>query len=304
MLYLGLDAGGTKTNLAGQENNDGAHFKISGGGANLQRAGLQSAATVLAGLVDEAIRSHPGHEGVNICAGVAGAGRTSDQDALRARLREMIQTMHPSLSVNVLVVHDASIALEAAFEGESGAILISGTGSVVFGRTPEGRVERAGGWGYLLGDEGSGNAIGIRGLRAICAMYDGGPETDLAEMAREKFGLKSANDVIECVYGKKWPPQNVAPLVVEAARHGDNVASDILADEAGMLADQLAWLADRRPDIAPRVALIGGLARASHYEDVLTAAIRDRLPGWEVRRDTASPVEGALGLAKKIAVAS
>lgn len=304
MLYLGLDAGGTKTTLIGREGVEGATFTISGDGANLQRAGLQAAATILAGLIEEAIRRYSSREGVSVCAGVAGAGRSSDQDALAQRIREIIEAAHPEISLSILVVHDAAIALEAAFEGESGIIAISGTGSVGFGRTPDGKLERVGGWGYLLGDEGSGNAIGVRGLRAVCAALDGGPETSLRSLAEERFDIRSIDDVIRRVYGDTWPCQTMAPVVLDAARAGDDVAQEILEEQAGRLADQISWLAHRRPDIARRIALIGGLAGAEYYQEILTTALKARLPEHDIHRDSPPPVQGALGLAEKLAVES
>jgi glucosamine kinase len=300
MLFLGLDVGGTKTKLIGSTDGDSSTFTISGDGANLQRAGLQAAATILAGLIDEAVRRKPQEHAVCVCAGVAGAGRSADQDSLAGRIREIIEAGHPEKTIQALVVHDAAIALEAAFQGESGIIVISGTGSVGFGRTPEGKMERVGGWGYLLGDEGSGNAIGVRGLRAVCTALDGGPDTMLRSLAAEEFGMRTIDDVITHVYGGGWPCQNMAPIVIRAARLGDDVAREILDEQSGRLADQIVWLARRRPDIEKRIALIGGLAGADYYQDMLSSALKERLPEWDIRRDSPPPVEGALRLARKL----
>jgi glucosamine kinase len=300
MLAIGLDVGGTKTTLLARSKEDKSPLSISGDGANLQRVGLQAASTTLATLVAEAIGKYPAETDIAICAGVAGAGRSSDQESLSAGIRELLEANHPDRSVRVLVVHDAAIALEAAFEGKSGIIVIAGTGSVGFGRTVDGNVERVGGWGYILGDEGSGNAIGVRGLRAVCAAFDGGPETALSEMVAEKFDFSSLDNVIHAVYRDQWPVQDMAPVVLQAARSGDAEAIRILEEQADRLSEQVSWLANRRNDIEQRIALIGGLSGADPYREILTSAIRTRLPGHDVKTEARPPVHGALSLAEKL----
>lgn len=299
MLYLGLDAGGTKTKLLGRAGGD--TFSLDGAGANLQRVGLNAAATILASMVREALQMRPQEEQVAICAGVSGAGRSSQQSQLAERIQSIVETADPARAVHIMVVHDAHIALEGAFHGESGIIVIAGTGSVGFARTPDGRLHRVGGWGYLLGDEGSGYVIGVRGVAAACAMHDGGPKTKLAEIAREEFGIASVDDAIEKVYRQGWQSQKMAPLVVRAAREGDAVASSILHEQANLLADQAVWLQRRCPDVEHQIALIGGLAGVDFYQEILSDALRKRLKGWQIRRDVDPPVVGALRLAEKAA---
>lgn len=300
MLAIGLDVGGTKTTLLARVDGEDAPLSISGDGANLQRVGLQAASTTLATLANEAIGRYSGDEEIALCAGVAGAGRASDQEALSGRIHELLSASHPDRNVRVLVVHDAAIALEAAFEGKSGIIVIAGTGSVGFGRTTDGLVERVGGWGYILGDEGSGNAIGVRGLRAVCAAFDGGPETALSEMVAQAFGFNSLDNVIHAVYRDQWPVQDMAPVVLRAARSGDAVSIRILEEQADRLAEQVGWLANRRDDIEHRIALIGGLSGADPYREILTRAIRSRLPEHDVKAEARPPVHGALRLAEKL----
>lgn len=301
MLYLGLDVGGSKTELIGRVGSSAATFRMNGAGANLQRVGIQAASTVLAELIAEAVRAHPTDGGVSVCAGVAGAGRSADQSALAEGLQSLASELTSKSDLRVRIVHDAEIALEAAFHGESGVILISGTGSVVFARTPEGRRERAGGWGYLLGDEGSGHVIGNRGLNAVCASLDGGPKTSLVEHARDAMNIRTIADAIQQVYAENVPVQHFARSVIAAAKDGDEVANRILEVESSRLADQVLWLARRHPEISKRVALLGGLAAAEYYQDLLVAAILERLPGWEIRRRVDDPCLGALRLAEKMA---
>ncbi len=300
MLYLGLDVGGSKTKLMGRSGSNGSTFSMDGSGANLQRVGLQAASTVLAELVAEAVRSHGTEEGVSVCAGVAGAGRSAEQAALADRLQSLASELTGRQDLRVRVVHDAEIALEAAFHGESGIIVIAGTGSVVFARTTEGRMERAGGWGYLLGDEGSGHVIGLRGLNAVCAALDGGPQTQLVASARERLSIETIADAIQRVYKENMPCQHFAPSVLDAAKAGDVVAQKILDEESGRLADQVLWLTSRRSDIENRLAFIGGLAEAPYYREILSRAVSERLPGQEILDRVDAPSAGALRLAEKM----
>ncbi len=301
MLFLGLDVGGTKTEMLGRSGSSESTFTMAGGGANLQRVGIQAASTVLAEMVAEAVRTHASEGGVYVCAGVAGAGRPAEQVALADRVQSLASELTSRDDLRVRIVHDAEIALEAAFHGESGIIVISGTGSVVFARTPDGRTERSGGWGYLLGDEGSGHVIGMRGLNAVCAAMDGGPQTSLVEEARDAMNIRSIADAIQQVYKEQVPAQHFARSVISAAKGVDEVAQRILREEAGKLADQVLWLTERRPDVEERIALLGGLAGAKLYQDLLVDAILERLPGWDVRRRSDAPCHGALRLAEKMA---
>lgn len=292
--YIGLDAGGSKTELCA-EVVPGQRWSLYGPGANLQRAGVEDASAVLADLVRQAAQREPAAR-YAVCAGVAGAGREAEQEALAAAVRARLD----GLPVVVRVVHDAAIALEAAFAGESGVVVIAGTGSVAFARTPEGRIERAGGWGYLLGDEGSGHALAVAGLRAVCAALDGGPDTRLVEAMASRFGLDTVDRIIQRVYREAWPVQQAAPVVAEVAAGGDAVAVAIVAEQTAALAAQVGWLAARVPEVAPRLVLLGGLTSHAAYQAALVAALRERLPRFAVQPLAEHPVVGALRLARAL----
>lgn len=290
-LYLGIDAGATHSRLLARTVPGGAEVVLDGDAANLKRRGLEATTRVLAGLAEAACRQAPDAPLRALCAGVAGAGSETDRAALEAALAARF----PDAAVRI--VHDAVIALEGAFEGGSGAIVIAGTGSIVFARTAGGRVERAGGWGYLLGDEGSGHALGLAGLRALAHALDGGPATQLRDALADSFGLTTPEALIQAVYDAEWPVQEAAPLVVEAAAAGDAVARHIVETQVSALAAQVAWLASRADEVTPRVALLGGLMREPFYRERLTAALHEVLPAWTVQPTQHPAVFGALRLA-------
>jgi N-acetylglucosamine kinase-like BadF-type ATPase len=200
--------------------------------------------------------------------------------------------------VYLQITHDGLIALEAAFAGGSGLIVITGTGSSLFGRTHTGRVLRAGGWGYLLGDEGSGHALGLHGLQAVAHAFDGGPPTRLQTLLADQYGLDTPDVLKRSVYREAWPVQQMAPLVIEAAEQGDGVSRDLVATQTEALARQAAWLAEKHPGlIEQRLALLGGLVRSAYYRDALAEALTSSLPGWRTHPPMHPPVVGALRLA-------
>lgn len=293
MLYIGIDAGGSKSRLvarsAGRED-----LVLEGPAANVQTAGIDGAARVFTGLINEALQLRPGIPLVSVCAGAAGAGRADDRTALEAAWREHLG---PAAPPHLRVVHDAVIAIEAAFEGGSGIIIIVGTGSIAFAKAMDGAFHRVGGWGYLLGDEGSGFAIGLDGLRAVAAAIDGGPATRIQPLVAERLGIQTADALIHNVYRKHLHIPDVAPLVIEAAEEGDAAARYIIEDQLRRLAQQVRWLVDRCRDIEPQIALMGGLTRNAPIRDALERNLRTLLPGWVIMDPKHDPVEGAVRLA-------
>jgi N-acetylglucosamine kinase-like BadF-type ATPase len=295
-LYIGLDAGGSKTTMVAGRSLSDAPMRREGPCANLQRQGLDATADVLAALIRQAMQAYPGSAEVSVCAGVAGAGDDVEQEALAETVCGLLDRETPR---HLRIVHDAAIALEGAFEGGSGIIVIAGTGSICLARTTGGDMLRAGGWGYLLGDEGSGHALGLAGLRAIALAFDGGPSTRLSSLLADRYGIDTPRALVHQAYQKKWPVQQMAPLVVQAAEEGDDVAEALIREQTGLLARQVAGMAQRTEAITPRAALLGGLNKEPFYKQALVSALLALLPAWTVQEPAASPVFGALQLAMK-----
>jgi N-acetylglucosamine kinase-like BadF-type ATPase len=165
----------------------------------------------------------------------------------------------------LLVTTDAVVALAGATPEGQGIIVIAGTGSISYGRNAAGRSARAGGWGYVFGDEGGAFDIGRQALRAALRMEEGwGPPTRLREVLIAATGSRDANDMLHRFYGPEWPRSRVAtlaPLVDEAAGNGDAVALGIMnnaAQELAMLAASVRGQLWRAEDPV-EVAYIGGV---------------------------------------------
>lgn len=138
------------------------------------------------------------------------------------------------------VTHDAEIALVGATGGEPGVMVIGGTGSIAFGRDANGKTIRAGGWGYVFGDEGGGFDLTRQALRAALRMEEGwGPATTLRAKLLASTGAEDVNDLLHRFYTPEFPRQEIAAMsrqVDEAAREGDEIARKILRDAAVSLA--------------------------------------------------------------------
>ena len=292
-LFIGLDAGGTKTAALAASGSETA--RLRGPGAQVLRDGPEATADTLVALVAEARASFDGADLGGVAVGIAGAGRDEAQRTLAAALRARLG------DVPVSVTHDAEVAREAAWGDGSGVLLLVGTGSLVYARTEAGEALRAGGWGARLGDDGSGAALGRSALRAVLSALDGGPPTALVEIAAETYDLSSAAAVIAGVYHGGGGLATFAPLLLAGVRANDWVAESILTRETNALGQQAGWLATRAGDgLAHRLAYTGGLASEDVYRTALEAALERHLPGWTVARSEAEPVEGALALARRL----
>lgn len=230
---LGIDAGGTKTVCYLADGEGRLINQSRGGGANLQAVGELGLEKQLHAVMDEALGPHK-IVPVAICLGIAGADRPADAAVVRAIMQRI------GLKSRVVVTNDALVALVAGIGHQPGIVIVAGTGSIAYGRNAAGAAARAGGWGYVLGDEGSGYWIGRVALRAVVREADGrGPATLLTPKVLAHFGLSRASDLVHEVYGPGVRPSDIAALArhVQAAwEEGDQVAGAILDQGARELA--------------------------------------------------------------------
>lgn len=295
-VYIGLDAGGSKTELLAAASQHEEIVNLFDSSANPARVGFDGSIDVLSRMIANAMARLPKHTVSAVCAGIAGAGRRSEQKRIHDGVCRNLPALDPE---NVVIVHDADIALEAAFENDGGIMVIAGTGSVALARTKAGESKRVGGWGYLIGDEGSGYALGLFGLRAYAHAVDGGPQTVLRQRIADAFDIHDVTDLFHRVYEERMPLQKIAPLVAEAAEEGDEVALGIVERQTKELAKQVRWLADRCTDITRQFTLMGGLVNESFYRAALQNAVHDALGGWTFVEPLNRPVVGAWRIAKQ-----
>ncbi|BCS35400.1 ATPase [Luteitalea sp. TBR-22] len=205
----------------------------------------------------------------------------------------------------VRVEHDAPAALAGGTLGDPGIIVIAGTGSVVYGEDAEGRSARAGGWGYVFGDEGSGFGLAREGIRAGLEALDGvGPQTALVPVLTRRFALADLRLLPMVMYNGHVSRDGVAAAardVLDTWQAGDGVAGRVVASGIEALASRVRSIAERLALVAPRVCLSGGVFRSGAYAEAFRVAVVSQLPGATVEPASLSPAEGAALLALRAA---
>lgn len=292
--YLGVDAGGTRTTVLLARDDQPIGRAVGGPGAIRPGRALVAAARI-ASTARRALTEAGLLQADVLVVGAAGAGRDPERTELREGLRA------ERLAERVMVVGDLEIALVAAFGTGPGAVLLSGTGSVIVGRTADGGVHRRGGYGWQMGDEGGGFAIGRAALLAVGQAHDGrAPATALAEAI---IAATPAGDFEGLI---RWSgtaePAEIAALarvVFRSAQQGDAVARTIVegaAEDLVQLAGSLLSVFPPRKPVG--LALAGGnLAEGRGLRAPVLERLR-KLPRFAVRPEAVEPAEGALAMAR------
>jgi len=298
-VIAGVDGGGTRTTVALATVSGGALTRVSGPAGIVDPRHPEKSAHLVAELVRMAAAQTGGSLPVaSICAGLAGVGSEPERLAVQRQLELA------GVAERVEVVGDGQIALEGALAGGPGILLIAGTGSIAWGRGPDGRAARTGGWGMVLGDEGSGFAIARAGLSAALRAVDGrGRPTTLEASLMAAAGVGDPSGLPPWAgRASKAEIAALARKVLEAAEAGDPVAGEIVATQAMEAALHVRALATRLgpwPGRVPTVFHGGVLGRPSYAEQV-EAALTTYTPGFEVRAPAADAVSGALSRARAL----
>jgi N-acetylglucosamine kinase-like BadF-type ATPase len=248
MHVLGIDAGGTKTVCLLADENGTIVAEARGAGANLHAAGELAVEKVFHEVMERAIGDLTVVPAA-ICLGIAGVDREDEAQVVRAIMRRI------GYKSRILVVNDALIALVAGARDDPAIVLIAGTGSIVYGRNASGEAARAGGWGHMIGDEGSGFWIGREAVTAVMRAADGrGPATTLTEEILAHFSVNDVSRLPRIVYDREQPRMSVAAvgsIVQRVSDQGDAVATRILeraADELALGARSVTTRLEMRGD--------------------------------------------------------
>jgi N-acetylglucosamine kinase-like BadF-type ATPase len=296
---VGVDGGATKTvALIGTEDGQVLGHGRSGS-SNYHNIGSAAAGRAIKEAITKARRqARIGPSRVEVAA-VALAGIDSSRDRASAlRILRNIKVARRSL-----LIHDSLAALRAATHGGPGIIVISGTGSAAAGMNRAGDYVRAGGWGYLVDDEGSGYDIGMKALRSAIRMMDGrAPRTRLTAVLKRRFRVGRLEDVFSKIYSGKLGVDAIAALspLVSASAPTDRVSREILS-RAGVSLAELACAVARRLrmtlDVFP-IVLVGGTYKSGrHLLQPLKARVRQECPRARVKIMTIEPALGAFSIA-------
>jgi glucosamine kinase len=299
-FFLALDAGGTKTDyVLADETRELARVRT--GTIKRMRVDAETACQNLeSALAELSMRTGISMKQVTrTCVGTAGETVPLVKDWLR-------ESISARVGGGLLILGDVEIALEAAFPGRAGVLVMAGTGSNVVGRTIAGELISAGGWGPALADQGSGHLIGLESLRAIFLAKDEERETLLMPAVLEFWQLSSLHHLVE--YANAIPAPDFSTLtgvVLSCADQGDEIASALLRKQGEDLA-YLVRLVIRRlrrastePGWTPPIAYTGSiLENIPPVRDALMAAVQREFPAVQAPAKGVDPIDGALWRAR------
>jgi glucosamine kinase len=299
-FFLALDAGGTKTDyVLADETRELARVRTG----SIKRMRVD-AATACQNL-EFALAELSARTGISMasvtrtCVGTAGESVPLVRDWLQ-------RSISARVGGGLLILHDVEIALDAAFPGRAGVLVLAGTGSNVVGRTSAGSLISAGGWGPALADQGSGHIIGLESLRAIFLATDEERETLLLPAIMDFWKLSSLDHLVE--YANSLPAPDFSKLtevVVRCAELGDETAFAVLRHQG----EELAYLvrlvirrlrrASDQTDWTPPIAFAGSiLENVPPLRNALIAAVQREFPAVLAPDKAVDPIDGALWRAR------
>jgi glucosamine kinase len=299
-FFLAVDSGGTKTDyVLADETHELARVRTG----TIKR--MRTDAATAGHNLDAALKELTAKTGVSMaeitrtCVGTAGESVSLVTDWLRASIGARV-------GGGLLILGDVEIALDAAFPGQSGVLVMAGTGSNVVGRTRGGQLVRAGGYGPVLSDQGSGHRIGHEGLRALFLARDEERSTLLLPAVLAYWQLGSVDELVG--YANAIPSPDFSKLtevVLQCAQAGDAIASTLLREQGEELAYLVRLVIRRMRRVAdeaawtPPIAYTGSiLQNVPPVRDALIAAVQQEFPEVRTPGHAVDPLEGALWRAR------
>jgi glucosamine kinase len=303
--YLGVDAGGTKTEfLLGDETNELA--RVQSGTIKRMKASEEETRSNLAGALNElsGITGIPMRSISRCCIGTAGETVPLVVDWLREAFGQMV-------GGELVLLGDVEIALDASFFGKRGMLVLSGTGSNVAGRAASGKIVTAGGWGPAVSDQGSGHFIGLEGLRRGFLAIDQRRHSSLLDSVQAYWGLGSVGKLIEFANANPAPDfSRLAPLVVRLSEQGDAIAREVLESAGADLAYLVSLVIENVRSVegqpeefaenrsrfqVPNIAVAGSILKhVALVREAMTTSLQRQHPGVAVLAEPSDPCAGAL----------
>ena len=281
--FLGLDGGATKTEGVIIDEQEKLVAHIIGGPVNYHQGGEEETKHNLEKVIEESlVQANLKIEEISFAVlGLAGRDTKKDEKILDEIARHLF---NGSFREKIEVVSDVEIAYKATITRDYGIVLISGTGANCFAKGKNGQVAWAGDWGWLLGDQGSGFALGLGALKRVMREFDGrGPATSLTRLILAKLGLGQASDLSHWVYQKEIPIKDIAglaPLVFEAYKRGDKVAQNLVNKLVVEMVISLEVVAKKTNLLREKfeIGLVGGVFKEKLVVELFKERIKQTLP--------------------------
>jgi N-acetylglucosamine kinase-like BadF-type ATPase len=298
---LGIDGGGTKTRLLMTDTAGNLILESESGSSNINADGYDRVRQVLQELAASAMKKAgvTALGCISLCMGAAGAGRAKEKVAIKGIFVDM------GFDCRVEITDDVTTALYGGLDGNVGVVVISGTGSICLGRNEKGEMCRCGGWGHIMGDEGSGYDIGRGILKSIMCGFDGrGPQSAMTPMVLKFLNLGGPEDLIEYIYRSGAGKKEIAALAVFAdagCATGDAVAVSIIEHSAQELHLAVVTVVSCLKFSGLLEVCTGGgvLAGSEHLRESLIKLLNRSHPGARIipmRKDAAW---GAVNIARE-----
>ena len=294
--YLGIDGGGTRTTAAVADEN-GPLFKITGKTINFYSVGYEAVRENLKEIISDIYECLGKIRFEGVFIGCSALDGKADEMLIEKLCGGIIHAQHIGMD------SDVYIALKAVHAERCPCVAICGTGSMAAGEDKDGNLQISGGWGHIVGDEGSGYAIAVNALKACCLMCDRNENTPLLESANEFFGVDEFRKAIDIIYSVETSKDRIAGFasaVGRLAADGDETAKGIITAEAAAFADTVTVLLNKVEECT-LLGLYGGIFQ---HNEIFTAAfvseIKKTYPELKTEILTTPPEDSALEIARNL----
>ncbi|MEX0779346.1 MAG: BadF/BadG/BcrA/BcrD ATPase family protein [Balneolales bacterium] len=288
-VWLGIDAGGAHSKILALDQSHKIIKSLEGPSVQLSKQNLEDSVVRLCTLIDRMISTIPSPEVNGIGIGVSGGGRKF----ICKKLTNQLEMHYPNIPIDVK--SNGETAHLQAFGEKDGILITAGSGTIVTGRCGN-RWERAGGFGYLIGDWGSGYMMGQDFLKYIAGTLELSPNSSWAALLQDRYNLGSIEDLLEAVYVNKLSPNKFTPLLLELAAKGNKACSRILNDHLQQLAKQVFWVQQKLPQDVNAFSFTGSHATQIFYQKQLKSHILKIIPEAKWIDDCKEPALGAFRL--------
>lgn len=295
--YLGIDGGGTKTTAAVSDENGNIILRKTGRTINFYSVGMEKARENLAAVMAEITASLGEAVFAAAFIGCSALDKEADSQLTLSLCGGIINAL------KIRMHSDVYIALRAVGDVDCPCVAVCGTGSMAVAEDINGQLCVRGGWGHILGDEGSGYSIAVEALKSCCVLCDEGKKTQLVSSAEEYFGADSFRNIIDIIYSKETTKDVIAGFSVNVdslAQSGDEKAEAIIINQAQKFSETVLSLLDEI-QCCSVLGLHGGMFRHSRFfRDSFTESIRKKYPELEIRTLTTPAEDSAVAEARKL----
>lgn len=293
--YLGIDGGGTKTTAAVSDEKGKILLKKIGKTINFYSVGMENARANLLSVIEDIYKETGEITFESVFVGCSALDREADTETLTRLCGDL-------KAKKIRMDSDLFVALKSVENAVCPCVAICGTGSMAIGEDENGNIKFKGGWGHILGDEGSGYVIAVNALKCCSIFCDSGEESPLLEKAKEYFGVDDFRQVIDKVYSPETSKDVLAGFAAEVqkvAEDGDVFAQSIIVNEAHNFARTVFSLLGEIEKCSV-LALYGGVFQHNElFRETFIEDVGEVYPDLEIRLLTIPPEEGALKIARE-----